>query len=103
MFPNEPGVLYNAAKALDLRDVPVMAGCDQKAMLWQEQALKTHVTHASLSPILARTGHQSCNTWVKGVPISHKSEVLVQVRHHLGVEDRLATYELVAPTWQLNV
>ena len=42
-------------------------------------------------------------TWVKGVPISHKGEVQVHVHHHLGVEGRLAAYELVGPTWQLNV
>ena len=37
------------------------------------------------------------------MPISHKSEVQVHVHHHLGVEGRLAAYELVGPMWQLNV
>ena len=90
MSLNEPGALYDAAKAPDLQDVPVMARCDPDAMLWQEQALKTPVTHPGLTPILTRTGHQYRTTWVKGVPISHKSEVL-------------AAYKLDGPTWQLNV
>ena len=58
MSLNEPGALYDAAKALHLQDVPVMTECDPDAMLWQEQALKTQVTPARLTPILARTGHQ---------------------------------------------
>ena len=103
MSLNEPGALYNAAKAPDLQDVPVMARCDPDAMVWQEQALKTQAAHPSLTPILTRTGHQYRSTWVKGVPISHKSEVQVHVHHHLGVEGRLAAYELVGPTWQLHV
>ena len=37
------------------------------------------------------------------MPISHKSEVQVHVHNHLGVEGRLAAYELVGPTRQLNV
>ena len=37
------------------------------------------------------------------MPISDKGEVQVDVVHHLGVEGRLAAYELVGPTWQLNV
>ena len=37
------------------------------------------------------------------VPISHKGEVQVHVHHPLGVEGRLAAYELLGPTWQLNV
>ena len=40
---------------------------------------------------------------VKGVSVSHKSELQVHVHHHLGVEGRLAAYELVGPTWHLNV
>ena len=99
----EPGALYDAAKAPDLQDVPYMAEGDPDAMLWQEEALKTPVTHPSLTPILARTGHQYRTTWVKGVPISHKSEVQVHIHRHLGVDGRLAAYELVRPTWQLNV
>ena len=35
--------------------------------------------------------------------MSHKSEVQVHIHHHLGVEGCLAAYELVGPTWQLNV
>ena len=103
MSLNEPGALYDAAKAHDLQDVPVMAKCDPDAMVWQEQALKTQAAHPSLTPVLIRTGHQYRTTWVKGVPISHKGEVQVQIHHHLGVEGRLAAYELVGPTWQLNV
>ena len=80
-----------------------MTRCDPDAMMWQEQALKTQLTHPSLTPILARTGHQYRATWVKGVPISHKTEVQVHVHHHLGLEGRLAAYELVGATWQLNV
>ena len=103
MFLNEPGALYVAAKAPDLQDVLVMARCDPDAMLWQGQALKAQAAHPSLTPILARTGHQYRTTWVKGVPISHKREVQVHVHHHLGVEGRLAAYVLFGPTWQLNV
>ena len=103
MSLNEQGALYDAAKVPDLQDVPVMARCDPDAMLWEEQALKTQAAHASLTPILTRTAHQYRTTWVRGVPISHKSEVQVHVHHHLGVEGRLAAYELVRPTWQLNV
>ena len=103
MSLNEPGALYDATKALDLQDVPIMAKCDPDAMVWQEQALKTQTTHPRLTPILTRTGHQYRTTWVKGVPISHNSEVQVHIHHQLGVEGRLAAYELVGPTWQLNV
>ena len=55
------------------------------------------------NPVLTRTGYQNRTTWVEGVPISHKSEVQVHVQHQLGVEGRLAAYELVGPKWQLNV
>ena len=103
MSLNEPGALYDAAKAQDLQDVPVMAKCDLDAMVWQEQALKTQAAHPSLTPVLTRTGHQYRTTWVKGVPISHKGGAQVHVHHHLGVEGRLAAYNLVGPTWQLNV
>ena len=103
MSLNKPGALYDAAKAPDLQDVPVMAKCDPHAMVWQEQALKTQAAHPSLTPVLTRTGHQYRTTWVSGVPISHKGEVQVHVHHHLGVEGSLAAYELVGPTWQLNV
>ena len=103
MSLNEPGTLYAAAKAPDLQDVSVMASCHPDTMVWQEQALKTQAAHPSLTPIPARTGHQYRITWVKGVPVSHKSEVRVHVHHHLGVDGRLAPYELVGPTWQMNV
>ena len=103
MSLNEPGALYDAAKAPDLQDVPVMAKCDPNAMVWQEQALKIQATHPCLTPVLTRTAHQCRTTWVKGVPISHKGEVQVHVRRHLAVEARLAAYDLVGPTWQLNV
>ena len=58
MSPNKPGALYDAAKAPDLQDVPVMAKCDPDAMVWQEQALKTQAAHPNLTPVLTRTGHQ---------------------------------------------
>ena len=103
MSLNKPGALYGAAKAPDLQDVPVMAKCNPDAMVLQEQALKTKTARPSLTPVLTRTGHQYRTTWVKGVPISHKGEVQVHVHHDLGVEGRLAAYELVDPTWQLNV
>ena len=103
MSLNEPGALYDAAKAPDLQDVPIMAKCDPDAMVWQEQAHKTQAVCPNLTPVLTRTGHQDRTTWIKGVPISHKGEVQVQVHHHLVVEGRLAAYELVGPTWQLNV
>ena len=100
---HHPHVPQRTTKAPDLQDVRVMAKCDPDAMLWQEQALKTQVTHPSLTTILPGTGHQYRTTWVKGVPISNRSEVQSHVHHNLGVEGRLATYELVGPTWQLNV
>ena len=103
MSLNKPGALYNAAKAPDLQNVPVMAKCDSNAMVWQEQALKTQAVCPNLTPVLTRTRHQYRTTWVKGVPISHKGEVQVHVHHHLGVEGRLAAYEVVGPTWQPNV
>ena len=59
--------------------------------------------HPSLTPVITRRGQQYRTTWVKGVPISHKSEVEVHVNHHLGAEGPLAAYELVSPTLQLNV
>ena len=103
MSLNEPGTLYDAAKAPVVQDVPVMARCDPDVMVWHEQALKTQAAHPSLTPILTSTGHQYRTTWVKGVPISDKSEVQLHVHHPLGVEGRLAAYELVGPTWQVNV
>ena len=69
----------------------------------QQQALKAHAAHPSLTPILTRTGHQYRTRAVKGVPISHKGEVQVHDQHHLGLEGRLVAYELVGPKWQLNV
>ena len=83
--------------------MPVMAKCDPDGMVWQEQALKTQAAHPNLTPVLTRTGPQYCTTWVKGVPMSHKSEVQVHVHHHLGVEGRVAAYKPVGPRWQLNV
>ena len=103
MSLNEPGALYDAAEALDLQDLPIMANCDPNAMVWQEQALKAEAVCPNVTPVLTRTGHRYHTTWVKGVPISHKGEVQVHVHHHLGVEGHLAAYELVGPTWQLNV
>ena len=103
MSLNEPGAPYKAGKAPDLQDVPIMAKCDPDAMVWQEQALKTQAVCPNLTAVLTRTGHQCRTTWVKGMPISHKGEVQVHVHHQLGVESRLAAYELVGPTWQLNV
>ena len=103
MSLKEPGALYDAAKAPDLQDVPIMAKCDLDAMVWQKQALKTQAVCPNLTPVLTRTGHRYRITWVKGVPKSHKGEVKVHVHDHLGVEGRLAAYELVGPTWQLNV
>ena len=38
-------------------------------------ALKTQTAHPSLTPIPTRTGHQYRTTWVKGVPMSHKSGI----------------------------
>ena len=36
MSLHEPGVVYKAAKAPDLQDIPIMTGCDPHAMLWQK-------------------------------------------------------------------
>ena len=98
MSLNEPGALYDAAKAPDLQDVPILAKCNPDAMVWQEQAVKTQAVCPNITPVLTRTGHRYHTTWVKGVPISHKREVQVHIHHH-----RLAPYELVGPTRQLNV
>ena len=35
--------------------------------------------------------------------MSHKPEIHIHVNRHLGIEGRLAGYELVGRTWQLNV
>ena len=72
-------------------------------MLLQQQALKTDMNTPNVTPVLTRTGYPYHTTWVKGVPISHKSEVELHVPHHLGIDGRLAAYELVGPTWQLSV
>ena len=103
MSLNKPGVVYDPAKASNLQDIPIMAGCDPDAMLLQEQALKTRTDTPNLTSILTRTGYQYQTTWVKGVPMSHKQEIHVHVDGHLGIEGRLASYELVGPTWQHNV
>ena len=103
MSLNGPRALYDAAKALDLQDVPIMAKCDPDAMVWQEQALKTQAVCPNLTPVLTTAGHQYRTTRVKGVPMSHKGEVQVHVHNHLGLKGRLAAYELVGPMWQLNV
>ena len=50
MSLNKPGALYDAARAPDLQDVPVMAKCDPDALVWQEQALKTQAAHPSGPP-----------------------------------------------------
>ena len=78
MFLNEPGVLYDAAKASHLQDIPIMAGCDPDAVLWQELALKTRTATPNLTPVLTRTGYKSRTTWVRVLPISHKHQVQVQ-------------------------
>ena len=88
MSLNEPGVVYDPAKASDLQDIPIIAGCEPDAMLWQEPALKTRTDTRNLTPILTRTGYQYQTTWVTGVPMSHKREIHVQVHQHLGIEGR---------------
>ena len=95
MSLNKPGVVYDTAKLPDLRDIPVMAGCDADTMPWQKKALKSHTSGPDFTPILTRTGYQYRTTWVKGVPISHKGEIQVHVHHHLGIESRLAAHKLV--------
>ena len=50
MSLNEPGALYDAAKAPDLQDVPVIAKCDPDAMVWQKQALKTQAVCPNQHP-----------------------------------------------------
>ena len=60
-------------------------------------------TPQDLTAILTRTGYQYQTTWVNGVLISHKCEVQVHIHRHLGIEGRLAAYELLGPTWQLNI
>ena len=101
MSLNEPGVVYDAAKAPDLQDIPIMLGCNPNDMLWQEQALKTPTATPNLTSVLTRRGYHYHTTWVKGV--SQNGEVQVHVHRHLGIKARLAAYELVRPTWHLNV
>ena len=79
MSLNQTGVPYNTAKAPDLQDIPIMAGCDHNGMLWQEQALKTCGTTEKLTPVLTRMGNQYHTTWVKGVPISYNSDFQIHV------------------------
>ena len=55
---NEPEVVYDPANVSDLQDIPIMAGCDPDAMLWQEQALKTRTYTSNITPILTRKGYQ---------------------------------------------
>ena len=98
----KPGVLYDTVSAPDQQNLPIIAGCDPNAMLWQKQALKTRTTTPNLTPVLTRTGYQYHTTWVKGVPISHKGEVQIHVHGRPGIKSRLAAYELVGPNWQLN-
>ena len=103
MSLKEPGVVYDLAKASDSQDIPIMAECDPDAMLWQEQALKTRTDTPNLTPALTRTGYQYQTTWVRPVLISDKRKIHVPVHRHVGIEGRLAAYDLVGPTWQLNV
>ena len=84
----KPGVVYDTVKAPDQEDLPIIAGCDPNAMLWQKQALKTRTTTPDLTPILSRTGYQYHTTLVKGVPISHKREVQIHVHGRPGIEGR---------------
>ena len=79
MSLNRPGVVYDAAKASDLQNIPIMAGCDLDAMLWQERALKTRTDTPNLTPILTRTRYQCQTAWVKGVPMSHQRAIHVHV------------------------
>ena len=67
MSLHKPGALYHAAKAPDLQDVPVMAGCIPDAMLWQEQALKTQVAQPTPTYIVASTA----NTAPHGSMVAH--------------------------------
>ena len=103
MSLNEPGVVYNTTKASGLQDIPIMAECDPDAMLWQEQAIKTRTDTPKHTAILTRTGYLYHATWVKGVPISQTRKIAVHVHRHLGIEGRLAAYEVLGPNWQLNV
>ena len=50
MSLNETGALYDATRALDPQDVPIMAKYDPDAIVWQKQALKTQTTHPQLKP-----------------------------------------------------
>ena len=52
MSLNDPGVVYDVAKASERQDIPMMVGCDPDAMLWQEQALKTRTDTLKLIFIL---------------------------------------------------
>ena len=62
MSLNEPGVVHDPAKALNLQDILIMAGCYPTAMRWQEPALKTRTDTPKLTPILTGTGYQyHCN------------------------------------------
>ena len=56
MALNEPGVVYDEAKASDLHQIPIMAGCDPDAILLQEKALRTRNDTLNVTPILTRRG-----------------------------------------------
>ena len=82
---------------------PSQRGMWPDAMLWQEQALKTRTDTPNLTSILTRTGYQYQTTWVKGLPMSHNRKIHVHVNRDLGIEGPLPAYELVGPTWELNI
>ena len=59
--------------------------------------------HPRPHPGAHENGYENHTCCVRGVPITHKTEVQFHVHHHLGIEGRLVAYERVGPTWQLNV
>ena len=72
MSLNEPGALYDAAKAPDLQDMPVMARCDPDAMVLQEQALKTQAAHPSLAPVVTRRDNNTAPRMSRECPYPTK-------------------------------
>ena len=100
---DEPGILYTTNKSRDLQTLPLLPDTDPDVLLWQEQALKQWGPPPPLTPLTTRRGHTYNTTWTKGVPITHCQDIQVHTHRDLGIEGRLAVYELVGPRWQLNI
>ena len=67
-----------------------------------EQALR-RADQPGPAPILDPEGNKYHAHWQRGMPLYHKTSVMVHGHPDLGVDGRLGAYECVGPGWQLNV